>query len=57
VIESVILFLLGGGKMIGAVLMFRMVYFLVPLALGGSVFVLIELALLLRSRRADRQRS
>jgi len=57
VIESVILFLLGGGKMIGAVLMFRAVYFLVPLALGGSVLVLIELALLLRSRRADRQRS
>ena len=50
VIESVILFLLGGGEVIGAVLVFRIVYFFVPLVLGGSAFVLIELGLLLRDR-------
>jgi uncharacterized membrane protein YbhN (UPF0104 family) len=51
VIESVILFLIGGGQVIGAVLMFRVVYFFLPLVLGGSAFLLIELTLL-RSRRA-----
>jgi hypothetical protein len=29
----------------------------VPLAIGGSVFVLIEFGLLVRSRRANQQRS
>lgn len=57
VIESVILFLMGGGQVIGALLVFRIVYFIVPLALGGSAFVLIELGLLMRSRRADQKRS
>jgi glycosyltransferase 2 family protein len=57
VIESVILFLMGGGPVIGAVLVFRVVYFFVPLAIGGSVFVLIEFGLLVRSRRANQQRS
>jgi glycosyltransferase 2 family protein len=51
VIESVILFLLGGGQVIGAVLVFRIVYFFVPLVFGGSAFVLIEFGLLVRSRR------
>jgi glycosyltransferase 2 family protein len=54
VIESVILFLMGGGPVIGAVLVFRIVYYFVPLALGGSALVLIEFGLLLRSRRGDR---
>ncbi len=52
VLESVMLFLMGGGPVIGALLVFRVVYFLVPLALGGSAFVVIELGLLLRSRRS-----
>ena len=52
VIESVILFLMGGGQVIGAVLVFRAVYFFLPLALGGPLFALIELGLLLRPRRA-----
>jgi glycosyltransferase 2 family protein len=51
VIESVILFLMGGGQVIGAVLVFRVVYYFLPLALGGTMFVLIEFGLLLRSRR------
>ena len=51
VIESVILFLIGGGPVIGAVLVFRVVYFFVPLVFGGSALMLIELGLLLRSRR------
>jgi glycosyltransferase 2 family protein len=51
VIESVILFLLGGGQVIGAVLVFRIVYFFVPLVFGGSAFLLIELVLLVRSKR------
>ena len=53
VIESVILFLLGGGQVIGAVLVFRIVYFLLPLVLGGTAFMVIELVLLRRSRQTD----
>ena len=56
VIESVILFLLGGGQVIGAVLVFRVVYFFLPLALGGTAFLLIEGGLLLRSRRDGQKR-
>ena len=55
VIESVILFLMGGGQVIGAVLVFRVVYFFLPLALGGTAFLLIEGGLLLRSRRGARK--
>jgi uncharacterized membrane protein YbhN (UPF0104 family) len=51
VIESVILFLLGGGQVIGAVLVFRIVYFFVPLVFGGGAFLLIELGLLVRSHK------
>ena len=51
VIESVILFLIGGGQVIGALLVFRIVYFLVPLAIGGTTFLLIEAGLMLRSRK------
>jgi uncharacterized membrane protein YbhN (UPF0104 family) len=43
VIESVVLTLLQDPKLIGSVLAFRFVYFLVPLALGGSLFVLTEM--------------
>lgn len=51
VIESVLLFLMGGGQVIGAVLVFRIVYYFVPLVFGASAFVLIEFGLLVRSRR------
>ena len=45
VIESVVLLLLPHAELIGAVLVFRFVYFLVPLALGGSLFAIAELSL------------
>jgi glycosyltransferase 2 family protein len=38
VIESVVVFLLPAANVIGAVLVFRFLYFLVPLALGGLLF-------------------
>lgn len=43
VIESVVLFLLPHANMIGAVLVFRFVYYLLPLVLGGMLFVASEL--------------
>lgn len=48
VIESVVLFLLPDGDAIGALIVFRVVYFLVPLAIGSIVFAASE-ALLGRS--------
>jgi uncharacterized membrane protein YbhN (UPF0104 family) len=43
IIEGVVLYLLPGASLIGAVLVFRFVYFLVPLALGGLLFSLSEI--------------
>jgi hypothetical protein len=43
VIESVVTHLLPEAHTIGAVLVFRFVYFLVPLVLGGTLFALTEL--------------
>jgi glycosyltransferase 2 family protein len=43
VIESVVMFLLPGANLIGALLVFRFVYFLAPLALGSTVFALTEI--------------
>ena len=43
VIESVVMFLLPGGKIIGALVMFRVIYFLVPLCIGGPLFAITEL--------------
>ncbi|WP_246660869.1 MULTISPECIES: lysylphosphatidylglycerol synthase domain-containing protein [unclassified Tardiphaga] len=43
VIESVMMLLLPGGKIIGALVMFRMIYFLVPLCIGGPLFAITEL--------------
>ena len=48
VIESVVAFLLPQARLIGALVAFRFIYFLVPLALGGGLFLLTEVAL--RSR-------
>lgn len=42
VIESVVQYLLPQADLIGALLVFRFVYFLVPLCLGGSSLVLAE---------------
>jgi glycosyltransferase 2 family protein len=43
VIESVVTFLLPGANLIGALIAFRVVYFLVPLMLGGMLFAATEL--------------
>lgn len=45
VIESVVQYLLPQADLIGALLVFRFVYFLVPLALGGTSLALSELLL------------
>jgi uncharacterized membrane protein YbhN (UPF0104 family) len=43
VIESVVMYLLPEAELIGALLVFRFVYFLVPLAVGVTVFAATEL--------------
>jgi uncharacterized membrane protein YbhN (UPF0104 family) len=43
VIETVVLEVLKQPELIGAVLLFRFVYFLVPLALGATLFAIVEL--------------
>lgn len=43
VIESVVTFLVPGENVIGALIVFRFVYFLVPLALGSALFAVSEI--------------
>jgi uncharacterized membrane protein YbhN (UPF0104 family) len=45
VIESVVLFLLPQADLIGALVAFRCIYFLLPLALGASLFAVTEVVL------------
>lgn len=45
VIEGVVQYLLPQADLIGPLLAFRFVYFLVPLALGGTLFLITELVL------------
>ena len=45
VIESVMLFFMGKADLIGALLVFRLVYFLIPLAIGGTLLAAYELAI------------
>ncbi|MBM6595860.1 lysylphosphatidylglycerol synthase domain-containing protein [Microvirga pudoricolor] len=52
VIESVVMYLLPGANLIGSVLVFRFIYFLVPLALGSLTFAVTELVF----RRLDAKR-
>ncbi|WEX09477.1 lysylphosphatidylglycerol synthase domain-containing protein [Chelativorans sp. AA-79] len=52
VIESVVLYLLPQAHLIGAVLVFRFVYFLLPLFMGSILLVLSE-AFLSRSRASE----
>ena len=51
VIESVVIYLLPHADLIGPLLVFRFVYFLVPLAIGGALLVTTEI--LLRSTGKD----
>jgi len=44
VIESVVILLLPGEAVVGPVLLFRIVYFLVPLAIGAALLAVTELA-------------
>jgi uncharacterized membrane protein YbhN (UPF0104 family) len=53
VIETVVLLLLKRPDLIGAVLVFRFVYFLVPLSLGAAVLAIAETTF--RSRHSSRQ--
>lgn len=43
VIESVVMFLLPGGKLVGALVMFRVIYYLAPLCIGAPLFGLTEI--------------
>lgn len=52
VLEGVVLVLLPGAAVAGGLLVFRAVYFLVPLALGAALFALVELRRLGRRRRS-----
>lgn len=54
VIESVVMFLLPAANVIGAVLVFRFLYFLVPLALGGVLFAVVEIAFRWRGEQKGR---
>jgi hypothetical protein len=53
VIETVVLYLLPGTQVIGALVAFRVIYFLVPLAIGGPLFGLSEL--ILKKRKIARR--
>ncbi len=44
VIEAVVAFLLPGADVIGALIVFRVVYFLIPLVLGAASFAVLELS-------------
>jgi len=55
VIESVTILLLPGQQLIGALVMFRLVYFLVPLCIGSLLFALTEL--LIRASKRGRKAS
>jgi uncharacterized membrane protein YbhN (UPF0104 family) len=50
VIETVILMVLQRPEAIGAVLLFRLVYFLLPLCLGAVLFAVFELRWRIRGR-------
>ena len=50
VIEGVVLFLLPDQQVIGALILFRVAYFLVPLCIGSLSFALIELLMRARGR-------
>jgi len=55
VIETVVLYLLPDANVIGGLLAFRAIYFLLPLAIGGPLFGLSEL--ILKSRKGSTRRT
>jgi uncharacterized membrane protein YbhN (UPF0104 family) len=52
VIETVVLHLLPGAQVIGALVAFRVIYFLIPLAIGAPLFGITELVLRRRGASA-----
>jgi uncharacterized membrane protein YbhN (UPF0104 family) len=56
VIETVVLYLLPEGRFIGALIMFRVIYFLVPLCFGAVAFALAEAAFARERRRSERSK-
>jgi uncharacterized membrane protein YbhN (UPF0104 family) len=54
VIEAVVLYLLPGANVIAALIAFRAVYFLLPLSIGGPIFLATEL--MLRQKPARRRK-
>ena len=52
VIETVVLHLIPGATVIGALVVFRVIYFLIPLAIGGPLFGITELVLRRRAGAA-----
>ena len=52
VIETVVLYLLPGGQLIGGLLAFRAIYFLLPLCIGGPLFGIAELAMRRRNSKS-----
>ena len=57
VIETVVLLVLQRPDLIGAVLLFRFVYFLLPLGLGAALFAAVELRWRFCGREADKSPS
>lgn len=55
VIETVVMRLIGGADVIGAILVFRIVYYLVPLGLGGLSLAASELLIRKSGRGPDRR--
>jgi uncharacterized membrane protein YbhN (UPF0104 family) len=53
VIESVVMYLLPHADLIGSLLVFRFVYFLVPLGLGGTLLAVSEIVLRRRGTTAE----
>ena len=54
VIETVVSYLLPSGNVIGALIAFRVIYFFVPLCIGGPLFALTELVLNRNKSRATK---
>jgi glycosyltransferase 2 family protein len=52
VIESVVMYLLPQADLIGSLLVFRFVYFLVPLGLGATLLAVSEIVLRRRAARS-----
>ncbi|WP_443147450.1 lysylphosphatidylglycerol synthase domain-containing protein [Prosthecomicrobium sp. N25] len=55
IIESVVTTLIPSAHVIGAVVVFRLVYFVVPLAIGTILFLILEVRRAAQRRAAERQ--